>query len=151
LPTCAALRGGQFTVEDSTSWQNNTAVPGSDVYEFRINPRNNSFRVKMGFDGLSLAASTGITLRNQTVGVFASNNTFLGLLGLDPRPSNFTGQAPIPSYLQNLRNQSLIPSLAWGYTAGNRYRKRLLISELLTTDNSRFHGQVIWISHAWRF
>jgi hypothetical protein len=72
---------------------------------------------------VSLAGTPETTLINQTVGGFAATDTYLGLFGLDPRSSNFTNSPPIPSYIQNLRNQSLIPSVSWGYTAGNQYRK----------------------------
>jgi hypothetical protein len=80
---------------------------------------------ELGFDVVSLGGTAGTTLKNQTVGLFAVTDSYLGLFGIDPRPSNFSGyNSPVPSYLQNLRNQSLIPSLSWGYTAGNQYRKR---------------------------
>lgn len=75
-----------------------------------------------GFDTVSLAGTPKPTLQNQTVGGFASYDTYLGLFGINPSSSNFTGQAPIPSYLQVLRDRLLIPSLSWGYTAGNKYR-----------------------------
>lgn len=47
----------------------------------------------------------------------------MGLLGLTPRSSNFTSfNNPIPSFMQSLQEQSLIPSVSWSYTAGNQYR-----------------------------
>jgi len=82
---------------------------------------------ELGFDdvSLSLPGQAGVTtLVNQTVGAINSNDTWLGLFGVNPRSSNFTNNQPIPSYLQNLRNASRIPSLSWGYTAGNQYRKK---------------------------
>ena len=125
-PNCPALRGGQFFIEKSSSWQNNTAVLNQDIYPLKVNTQlGYNGRAKLGFDDLSLAGSADIVLKNQTVGGFIVTDTYLGLLGLDPRSSNFTGQPPIPSYLQSLWDQSLIPSLSWGYTAGNQYRKRV--------------------------
>jgi hypothetical protein len=54
----------------------------------------------------------------------ATKEFFMGVFGLTPRPSNFTSfNEPIPSYLENLRNQSLVPSTSWGYPAGNQYHK----------------------------
>jgi len=47
----------------------------------------------------------------------------MGLFGLTPRSKNFTSfNDPVPSFMQSLQNQSKIPSLSWGYTAGNQYR-----------------------------
>lgn len=72
-----------------------------------------------------LSGDTGTpSLDNQVVGAFASNDYFLGLFGLRSEPTNFTNfTSPHPSFLANLKNQGLIPSLSWGYTAGAHYRK----------------------------
>jgi len=132
-PNCAALRGGEFSIEKSTSWQNNTAVLNKDIYPLKVNPQlGYNGKAKFGFDDVSLGGSAGRVLKNQTVGGFAATDTYLGLLGLDPRSSNFTDQPPIPSYLQTLWDQSLIPSLSWGYTAGKQYRKRKYDIELFS-------------------
>jgi hypothetical protein len=63
-------------------------------------------------------------LKNQTIAGIATEEFYLGVFGINPRPSNFTTfDDPVPSYMKNLRDQSLIPSTSWGYTAGNPYRK----------------------------
>lgn len=63
-------------------------------------------------------------MKNQTVTGIATKTFFMGMLGLTPRPSNFTNfNNPIPSFMQSIRNQSLIPSMSWAYTAGNQYRE----------------------------
>lgn len=42
---------------------------------------------------------------------------------LGPKPTNFTSfNNPQPSFLWSLKNESYIPSLSWGYTAGAQYR-----------------------------
>jgi hypothetical protein len=121
---CAALRGGEFSLDNSSTWQNNTADVGTNIYPLLVDTQlGYNGRAELGFDVVSLAGTAGATLRNQTVGGFAATDTYLGLFGIDPRSSNFTNTPPIPSYLQNLRNQSLLPSLSWGFTAGNQYRK----------------------------
>ena len=124
LPNCATLRGGEFFFTNSSTWQNNSADLGSNIYALLVDTQlGYNGRAELGFDSVSLAGTPETTLKNQTVGGFAATDTYLGLFGIDPRSSNFTNTPPIPSYLQNLRNQSLIPSLSWGYTAGNQYRK----------------------------
>lgn len=121
---CAALRGGEFLLDNSSTWQNNTAVLSNNIYPLLVDTQlGYNGRAELGFDVVSLAGTPETTLKNQTVGGFAATDTYLGLLGIDPRSSNFTNTPPIRSYLQNLRDQSLIPSLSWGYTAGNQYRK----------------------------
>ena len=46
-----------------------------------------------------------------------------GLFGLNPLSTNFsTLNNPQPSFMHSLYNQSKIPSISYGYTAGNQYR-----------------------------
>jgi hypothetical protein len=82
---------------------------------------------RYGFDNITLGyiGSGGPTLANQTVATIATKDFFLGLFGLKPQASNFTNlNNPIPSFMQNLRSQSIIPSMSWAYTAGNQYREQ---------------------------
>ena len=49
----------------------------------------------------------------------------LGIFGISPYPTNLSGynlDDSNPTYLQTLKDQDLIPSLTWGYTAGAQYR-----------------------------
>ena len=123
-PNCAALRGGEFSPGNSSTWQNNTANLSINIYPLLVDTQlGYNGNAELGFDVVSLPGSAGATLKNQTVGGFAVTDSYLGLFGIDPESSIFLNSPPIPSYMQNLRNQSLIPSLSWGYTAGNQYRK----------------------------
>jgi hypothetical protein len=46
-----------------------------------------------------------------------------GVLGLGPKPTNFTdADVPQPSLMWSLKNQSMIPSMSFGFTAGAYYR-----------------------------
>ena len=48
---------------------------------------------------------------------------WLGIFGLNPRPTNFTTFAdPQTSFVQALADNKTIPSVSWAYTAGNQYR-----------------------------
>jgi hypothetical protein len=87
------------------------------------------------------------SLDNQIIAGIATNNYWLGFLGLSPIPFNFSSQDdatsmrdPQPSFLSNLKNQSLIPSLSWGYTAGASYRDDPTFGSLVLGgyDESRF-------------
>ena len=49
---------------------------------------------------------------------------YMGLFGLNHQATNFTNFASQrASYLMTLKQQGLIPSLSWAYTAGAQYSK----------------------------
>lgn len=124
---CETSRGGHYLINKSSTWQPNTAALNNSIYylglEGSLGYTGNGL---YGFDDVILGwpGSGGPALKNQTVAGIAAKDFYMGVFGLHPGTSNFTGwDDPIPSYLQNLRNQSLIPSISWSYTAGNQYRK----------------------------
>nr|OQO30352.1 hypothetical protein B0A51_02019 [Rachicladosporium sp. CCFEE 5018] len=86
-----------------------------------------------GFDTLQLG-SEGSGLPNftdQIIAGIATNDFWLGSLGLSPLPINFTSyNSPIPSLLTRLRNSSYIPSTSWGYTAGAAYKEPPMFGSL---------------------
>ena len=77
-----------------------------------------------GFDtvGLDIQGSGGPTLKDQTVAGFVTHDFYLGLLGLGPKPANFSDfNDPIPSLMRSLVDQRVIPTKSFGYTAGAHY------------------------------
>lgn len=75
--------------------------------------------VALGFSNTTTQAS----LDSQIVASYSSNSFYIGMFGLNHQPTNFsTLQDSHPSYLARLRDENLIPSLSWSYTAGARYR-----------------------------
>jgi hypothetical protein len=125
---CTQIRGGVFIANQSSTWVPNTANLSTDIYPLHVGTQlGYNDKARFGFDDVTLGwqGAGGPSLKNQTVGGFATKDSFLGLFGLAPKASNFTSFAdPIPSYMENLRSQSLIPSTSWAYTAGNEYRKK---------------------------
>ncbi|KAE8441242.1 hypothetical protein EG329_005606 [Mollisiaceae sp. DMI_Dod_QoI] len=96
-----------------------------------------------GFDtvGLQLPDSGGISLQHQIVAGIATKDFLFGIFALGPKPTNFTSfDNPQPSYLYSLANQSIIPSLSWGYTAGASYQLKGVPGSLTLGgyDESRF-------------
>ena len=77
-----------------------------------------------GYDklGTGYPGSGGPTLDHQVIAAIDTKQFYLGMLGLTPRPINFTWDEQTPSFLSSLRNQSIIPSLSFGYNAGAEYR-----------------------------
>ena len=121
--SCNESRGCLFDATRSNSWQalgnysldldevgvaeNKTASYGRDT-------------IALGFD----SSTGGPTLNSQVIAAFATDVYYIGVFGLGHQGtniSNFTN--PLPSFLTNMRNESLIPSLSWAYTAGARYRE----------------------------
>jgi hypothetical protein len=90
---CPQLRGGEFLVNQSTTWEANKANLSSNIYplalETRLFPDG---RGLYGFDNVELGfpGSGGPRLDNQTIAGTATKDFFLGLFGLNPRPTNFT-------------------------------------------------------------
>lgn len=69
---------------------------------------------------------------NSVVASVNGTDFYFGVLGLNPRPTNFTTQNdPQASFLQLLKNQSFIPSLSYGYTAGAPYRLNKALGNLI--------------------
>lgn len=121
LPNCADLRGSTFNPNTSSTWILN------NYYDLHIESNlgiveNGEFgfeRLGMGWKG-----SNGPILEHQIVAGISTNDFWLGYLGLNPRPTNFTNfRDPQQSFMQTLKNKSMIPSLSWSYTAGAAYRK----------------------------
>lgn len=72
---------------------------------------------------LGVAGQSLPTLENQLVAGFATDNYWLGSLGLSPASFNISNlDNPIPSLLGTLYNQSYVPSSSWSYTAGAFYQ-----------------------------
>ncbi|KAF4626713.1 hypothetical protein G7Y89_g11441 [Cudoniella acicularis] len=147
---CETLRGEVYNYTDSTTYVPNTANISSSIYDLGLEEQFGlSGKGRYGFDDVTLGwqGSGGPTLKNQTVAGIATKDFYMGLFGLVPRPSNFTNfNNPIPSFMQNLRNQSLIPSTSWAYTAGNQYRLNSVLGSLTLGgyDNSRFIPNTVY-------
>lgn len=131
---CSDARGGIFYPENSTTW----SLHGAGYYELSLeqNLLNISANGLYGSDtlGLSLQRSDGPTLENQVIGGIAAEEFYLGIFGLNPRPTIFSvnesGQA---SYITSLREQNMVPSTSFGYTAGAPYRKSCILYRILFT------------------
>lgn len=147
--SCAEDRGGLWDRKSSTSYLVNTANSTTDIYlldlEDQLGNQTQQYTGKgrYGFDTVQLGwQSSAPQLKNQTVVGIADKSYFMGLFGLDPRPSNFTGDDKlVQSVIATLKDQSIIPSLSWAYTAGNQYRSSSKTVGSLTLggyDTSKF-------------
>lgn len=140
---CAKRRGGVYNYNQSSTWvRSNVSANGTFTLGLEENlgyAGNGLF----GYDTVALGwqGSNGPSLNQQIVAGIATPDFYLGTFGLDPRPTNFTNfNNPVPSYMSNLKKQNIIPSLSWGYTAGNQYRENKVLGSLTLGgyDSSRF-------------
>ncbi|KAK7545836.1 aspartic peptidase domain-containing protein [Phyllosticta citricarpa] len=146
--SCNEQRGWTFNVSGSSSWDPignfSTAVESDLGYDSAA---------EYGYEtvGLGGLGERGPTLLNTTVGAMMSLTYFLGIFGLHPKSTNFTTfNEPSPSYMTMLKEQNEIPSLSYGYTAGNQYRLDKVLASLTLGgyDSSRFTPNDLTFSFA---
>ena len=80
-----------------------------------------------GLDTLALGLSNANgspQIESQVVAAFATDHYYIGLFGLGHQGVNFSEYStPNTTFLTTLKEQNMIPSLSWGYTAGAIYRE----------------------------
>jgi hypothetical protein len=114
--------GKTFAPNSSTTYKNQGIF---NLYA-ELNYTTDADRAYYGFDtiGFGYNPSQGPALDQQIVASTNTDHYYLGLLGVNPQPTNFTDFAdPITSLFQTLKNKNMIPSLSYSYTAGASYRK----------------------------
>ncbi|KAK4960849.1 hypothetical protein LTR66_012840 [Elasticomyces elasticus] len=91
--------------------------------------------------GLGGAGEGGPTVKNMTAGGIAVQDFYLGIFGVNPKPTDFTSfDDGSPSLTTTLKGQRYIPSVSFGYTAGAPYRFTGVLASLTLGgyDNSKF-------------
>ena len=132
--TCAQDRGGLFSKNLSTTWQE-VGFYALDTKE-NLNGYSGDYGSgDFGFDAMALgpAASGGIRLESQTISAIATKDFYLGYLDLNRKPTNFTDidRKPI-SFLESMKASGNIPSLSYAYSAGAQYsRVSAVVASLL--------------------
>ncbi|KAG9669627.1 acid protease, partial [Aureobasidium melanogenum] len=148
---CASSRGALFDQNASATWANigTYAINGNGVgLGASMDYKQNA---DFGLDTLGLGivnGTNGPVLESQVVGAMATASPFyLGIFGLSPQPANFSsiGNFFAPSYFQALKNNDMIPSLSWSYTAGAQYRLKQVYGQLIFggMDTSRFESNSV--------
>lgn len=117
---CSNQRGWTFDNSTTSTWE---PIGIYDLYvEDSMGYGGNA---QYGYDvvGLGGQGEGGPTLKNTTVGAMAVLDFYLGIFGINPKPTNFSSfNEPSPSYMTQLKEQNYIPSISFGYTAGAHYR-----------------------------
>ena len=124
-PACPQSRGGLFNLNASSTWHDQ-GMYGIGIEDNLQDYQDLYFSGDFGFDALGLGAaeSPSVRLDPQVLAAIATKDLYLGFLGVDPQPTNFSSfDNPNPSFLSSLKKSNNTPSLSYGYTAGAKYRK----------------------------
>ena len=122
---CTQARGGSFDTTKSSSWTSKGAYQ-LDA-EVNLGYTGNSLNGTYGFDTLAISEVTGptVSVQHQVFADMITKQFFLGTLGLNAAPINFSTSDPTDSavsLLASLKSQNSIPSQSFGYTAGASYK-----------------------------
>lgn len=136
---CEDKRGFLFLTNESLTWIPNSKYNAGIQQNLGLDTSGDA-----GFDTVTLgwqgsAAEPSVEHTNMLS--IADSNYWLGLFGINPRPSNYTSfEDPQLSFLERLRRNNSIPSLSWGYTAGAQYRLDAVFGSLTLGgyDENRF-------------
>ncbi|GFP54469.1 candidapepsin-2 [Trichoderma asperellum] len=126
---CADSRGKLFNTTASSTWKEIGLynLGFENVLGFTDNG-------EFGYDtvGLGYLGSGGPVVNHSVIAGIAGTEFYLGVLALNPRPTNFTSQNdPQQSFMQLLKNESAIPSLSYSYNAGAPYRLNKALGSLI--------------------
>ena len=115
---CASARGRLFAPGQSSTWRDGGIGDITTLQALNV-----SRPADFGTDTVALG-STGAAdvVIHQAVGGVNALEYWLGEIGLGS--DDDAAQPGQPGILSSLRNMSIIRSRSYGYTAGNRYRKR---------------------------
>ncbi|KAG6991095.1 hypothetical protein G7Y79_00057g090770 [Physcia stellaris] len=138
---CPQSRGGLFDPSRSSSWH----ALSNNSLGLDANLGYGDLSALYGLDTIQLGFSDSIggpRLDSQILSALAPEHYFVGLFGLNHQATNLSNfSIPHPSALTTLKENSLIPSLSWGYTAGAQYRSKGVFGSLTFGgyDASRFY------------
>ncbi|KAK8204857.1 aspartic peptidase domain-containing protein, partial [Phyllosticta capitalensis] len=130
---CPSKRGGLFQANESSTWQSTTEIwDNTGIYglgEVVLDSLGIKGQGQYGFDVVGLNAGK-VNLNRTIVAQMNTLNFYMGQFGVSPRPTNFTTENnnassmndPQPSFFSLLRDNNLIPSLTYSYTAGSYAR-----------------------------
>lgn len=122
MANCTEARGGVYDGTKSSSWNRKDLYGVGD--ESNLGYKGDG---TYGYDMIEIQAKgANVSINHQVIAAIEAKNFYVGNLGLSPYPINFTSsEDSSPSLLASLKNQNLIPSLSYGYTAGASYGKSL--------------------------
>lgn len=128
------LTGGNLDAFVASGYQSNVTSswqekPGLEIQDESYLNVTSSAQYGVDVVGLGPDASAGLTLSSSLIAGVPTEPFYLGSLGLKPARTTVVNQskayASTATLMTQLKDQNLIPSLSYGYTAGAIYSKRL--------------------------
>lgn len=124
--------------------------------EVTLGYTGNSVNGTYGFDTLEISQASSpaaVSVARQVVADIVTERFYVGMLGLNAAPINFSTSDPTDSassLLTSLKNQNSIPSRSFGYTAGASYRGKGVDGSLTLGgyDGSRFTPNEVSLTFA---
>ena len=148
-PNCFDSRGRLFNSNQSATWVANSIYTLGVEANLGLDSAAN-----YGYDNIVVgtAGSNGPSADHQVVANNADPRYWMGALGLNPQPTNFTNfVSPQPSLMQTLKNTNQIPSISYGYTAGAYYSEHSHMKDVSRQLANEHRGQSrVWLSHVRR-
>lgn len=125
-PSNVTLSGGNGNALAASGFQANQSSTWINVSDYQLMTEiylGVASKGQYGLDtvGLGVEAANGLTSNQNVVAGVLTEPFYLGQIGL--KPSNTTTVNGTASLMAELKNEKLIPSLSYGYTAGAIYRK----------------------------
>lgn len=125
---CTGARGGAYDSTKSSSWNVNALYALAAETNLGDPYSGDNEIGDYGYDTIGIPGQSGvadISVDHQVIAAITPDTYYLGNLGLSSQNITFSAGASdtSPSLLGSLRNENLIPSLSFGYTAGASYRK----------------------------
>lgn len=133
---CTETRGGTYDVINSKNFNVSGLYGLGD--EVILGYDGTDVNGTYGYDKLEIQSnSASVSVDRQVIAAITTKEFYVGNLGLSSRPISFDSDNSntSPSLLTSLKNQKLIPSLSYGYTAGASYRKMQWTTYGFATDN----------------
>ncbi|KAK5170470.1 uncharacterized protein LTR77_005058 [Saxophila tyrrhenica] len=119
--SCPDSRGGLFLRNQSLTWAPDSIFQTG--LEMNLGLDSSGY---VGFDVATLGwqgSGAEVTDQHATVWNMADPRYWIGVFGMNPRPTNLSDfNDPQTSFMQKLFESKKIPSVSYGYTAGNQYR-----------------------------
>jgi hypothetical protein len=121
---CSTTRGGLFEKNQSSTWEDKGEY--GLLYEQNLGIAGQG---DVGLDNISLgfagSHASNVSLKGQLVAGITTPNFWLATWGIRPAETNLTTiDNPFPSALFVLKEENIIQSLSWGYTAGAYWRSQ---------------------------
>lgn len=120
--SCSKARGTFLNISASSTWEKLGAF---NIANYAGQFLGYGGGAEYGLDNITLGwpGGGGIGLTDQTIGGCGSGDYYTGIFGLSSEPNNFTDvNAPKPSLLGSMKEQHLVSSSSYAYTAGAYYR-----------------------------